>query len=290
MSKSRNYPFRQKSKRSKVVLFCVLGSVLFLGTLAPVLNIPILSSSSSSFSFLLSSSSSSSSSPFLLMFPEVTASSTGPPPPGGQLLEGVPDQTNATTDVVVPDQTNATTENATFQLVEATIDDIHQAIRTNQTSCQEIVQTYIDRARAYNGVCTQLVTEDGAPIPPTTGAVRAGSPIEFPTETVPVSEVLPNFTEYDGLPIEFGRMEETASDPSVQQQFGMRVGIPNAGQLNALETINIRGERSVTCKGDFDRAPSAGPLPPGAPTLCEEFRKQPDALERAAELDAQYGR
>src|SRR5918996_5861023 len=98
MFENGNHPFRQKSKRSKVVLFCVLGSVLFLGTLAPVLNIPILSSSSSSFSFLLSSSSSSSSSPFLLMFPPVAASSTGPPP-GGQLLEGVPSQTNATTNV-----------------------------------------------------------------------------------------------------------------------------------------------------------------------------------------------
>ncbi len=84
-------------------------------------------------------------------------------------------------------------------------------------------------------------------------------------------------------------MESTISDPRVQQQFGMRVGIPNAGQLNALETLNIRGERSVTCTGDFDRAPSAGPLPPDAPAVCEEYRKQPDALERAAELDQQYG-
>ena len=80
------------------------------------------------------------------------------------------------------------------------------------------------------------------------------------------------------------------SDPSVQAQAGMRVGIPNAGQLNALETLNIRGERSVTCKGAFDAHPSTGPLPPGAPAECEAFRKQPDALERAAELDAQYGR
>ena len=73
-------------------------------------------------------------------------------------------------------------------------------------------------------------------------------------------------------------------------QMGMRVGIPNAGQLNALETLNIRGERSVTCKGAFDAHPSTGPLPAGAPAACEAFRKQPDALERAAELDAQYGR
>ena len=85
-------------------------------------------------------------------------------------------------------------------------------------------------------------------------------------------------------------MITSVSDPSVQLQYGWRVGIPEAGQLNALETLNIRGERSITCKGDFDRAPSAGPLPPGAPAACEEFRKLPDALERADELDKQYGR
>ena len=54
--------------------------------------------------------------------------------------------------------------------------------------------------------------------------------------------------------------------------------------------LNIRGQRSVTCKGDFDRHPAAGPLPAGAPKVCEEFRRQPDALERADELDKQYGR
>jgi Asp-tRNA(Asn)/Glu-tRNA(Gln) amidotransferase A subunit family amidase len=32
-----------------------------------------------------------------------------------------------------------------------------------------------------------------------------------------------------------------------------------------------------------------GPLPAGVPATCEVFRQQPDALERAAELDAQYG-
>ena len=85
-------------------------------------------------------------------------------------------------------------------------------------------------------------------------------------------------------------MEPTASDPEVYQQFGMLVGLPDAGQLNALATLNIRGERSVTCKGDFDRHPDDGPLPDGAPAVCEVFRRQPDALERAAELDATYGR
>src|SRR6266851_1166771 len=31
-------------------------------------------------------------------------------------------------------------------------------------------------------------------------------------------------------------------------------------------------------------------FPPGAPPVCEEFRKLPDALERAAELDSAHGR
>jgi Asp-tRNA(Asn)/Glu-tRNA(Gln) amidotransferase A subunit family amidase len=85
-------------------------------------------------------------------------------------------------------------------------------------------------------------------------------------------------------------MEATASNPKVPQQFGMIVGIPNAGQLNAIGTLNIRGERSVTCWGEFDKHPSLGPLPPAAPPVCEFFRRQPDALERAAELDKAFGK
>ena len=177
-----------------------------------------------------------------------------------------------------------------FHLQEATIDDIHRAIRNGQTTCKGLVQFYLNRAKAFNGVADELVTKDGAPIPPAPGVVRVGSPLKFPTQTIAISTLLPDFDQYAGPPIELGRMEPTASDPSVQQQFGMTVGVPHAGQLNAFGTLNLRGERSVTCKGDRDRRPSDGPLPSGSPAVCEEFRKQPDALERAAELDAQYGR
>ena len=176
-----------------------------------------------------------------------------------------------------------------FTVEEATIDDIQNAIKNGEVTCQGVVQAYIDRAKAYNGVCAALVTADGKPIPAATGTTRAGSPLLFPTKTVAASSLIPNLDEYAGPPLELGRMEATASDPSVQQQYGMVVGIPNAGQLSAFETLNIRGERSVTCKGEFD-APPGTPLPAGAPAACEEFRKQPDALERAAELDALYGR
>jgi amidase len=184
----------------------------------------------------------------------------------------------------------AYSQQSPFHLQEATIDDVHQAIRQGQITCRGLVQLYINRAKAYNGVADELVTKDGAPIPSAPGAIRLGAPLKFPTATVAISSLLPDFDQYAGPPIEFGRMEPTASDPSVQQQFGMTIGMPNAGQLNALGTINLRGERSVTCKGDRDRRPSEGPLPAGSPAVCEEFRKQPDALERAAELDAQYGR
>jgi amidase len=177
-----------------------------------------------------------------------------------------------------------------FHIEEATIPGLQRAIQQGQITCRGVVQAYFDRARAYNGVANALVTADGAPVAPAPGTMRAGAPLAFPTATVKASTVLPDLDKYAGPPIEYGRMEPTASDPSVQQQYGMTVGIPNASQVNALGTINIRGERSVTCKGDFDRKPSDGPLPAGAPAVCEEFRKQPDALERAAELDAQYGR
>jgi Asp-tRNA(Asn)/Glu-tRNA(Gln) amidotransferase A subunit family amidase len=177
-----------------------------------------------------------------------------------------------------------------FHLQEATIAGIHTAITTGQTSCRAIVEAYISRAKAYNGVCTSLVTPDGAPIPASTGAIRAGAPLVFPTQTVAASTLFPDLDKYAGPPLDFGRMESTVSDPTVRQQAGMRVGIPNAGQVNALETLNLRGERSVTCKGAFDAHPSTGPLPPGAPPECAAFRQQPDALERAAELDARYGR
>ncbi|MGH8714663.1 MAG: amidase family protein [Casimicrobiaceae bacterium] len=188
----------------------------------------------------------------------------------------------------MPDQAEA--PGSPFRLEESTISELHQAIKSGQTTCVAIVQRYIDRVRAYNGVTSLLMTEDGAAIPEAAGAVRGMAPLRFPTETVKAATLLPDLDSYQGPPLEFGRMEPTASDPAVQQQFGMIVGKPDSGQLNALATLNIRGERSVTCRGDFDRPVSDGPLPAGAPAVCEILRRMPDALERAAELDATYGR
>jgi Asp-tRNA(Asn)/Glu-tRNA(Gln) amidotransferase A subunit family amidase len=177
-----------------------------------------------------------------------------------------------------------------FTLQEATIDDTQRAIREGAITCKGLVQAYIERAKAYNGICTALITADGKPVTAATGQVRAGAPLKFPTSTVAASSILPDLASYRGKPLEFGYMAPTLSDPSVMQQVGMRVGMPDAGQLNALETLNIRGERSVTCKGKFDAHPSTGPLPAGAPAACEKFRQLPDALEAAEALDRKYGR
>ena len=176
-----------------------------------------------------------------------------------------------------------------FRIEEATIEGIQQAIRSGRISCQGVVQAYVDRARAYNGACTQLVTVAGAPVAPATGPVRAGAPVRFPTSTVPVTSILPDFDRYAGIPLDLGRMEPTLSDPTVQAQYGMVAGVPDAGQVNALSTLNLRGERSVTCQGACDAHPSTGVLPADCPAACEAFRQYPDAVERAVELDEQYG-
>jgi len=71
-----------------------------------------------------------------------------------------------------------------FCLEEATIEELHAAITSGQTTCVAIVQHDLERARAYNGVASMLVTTDGAPIPEATGAVRARAPLRFPTHTI----------------------------------------------------------------------------------------------------------
>src|SRR5271169_4398579 len=97
----------------------------------------------------------------------------------------------------------------TFRLEEATIDELRRAIQAGQTTCVAVVQHYIDRARAYNGVCSMLVTEDGTPVSEASGTVRGKAPLRFPTETVNAATIFPDLDNYKGPPIEFGRMEPT---------------------------------------------------------------------------------
>src|SRR5215207_2494174 len=95
-------------------------------------------------------------------------------------------------------------QSQTFRLEEATIDDLHRAIRSGQTTVVATVRHYLARARAYNGVASALVTRDGAPVPEAAGAVRAGAELKFPTQTVKASTVLPDLEKYQGPPLELG--------------------------------------------------------------------------------------
>jgi amidase len=89
-------------------------------------------------------------------------------------------------------------EDKPFRLEEATIDELQRAIRAGRTSCVAIVRHYIERAWAFNGVASALVTRDGAPVPEARGAVRAGAPLSFPTETADASAILPDLDKYRG--------------------------------------------------------------------------------------------
>jgi len=73
----------------------------------------------------------------------------------------------------MPDQ--GSSPDKPFRVEEATIAELHQAIREGRTTCVEVVKQYIERVRAYNGVASMLVTKDGAPIREAKGAVRAQS-------------------------------------------------------------------------------------------------------------------
>jgi len=50
-----------------------------------------------------------------------------------------------------------------------------EAIKAGRTTCVEVVQQYLERVRAYNGVASMLVTEDGATVPEALGTVRANA-------------------------------------------------------------------------------------------------------------------
>ncbi|WP_411887462.1 amidase family protein [Hydrocarboniphaga effusa] len=178
---------------------------------------------------------------------------------------------------------------AAFDIEESTIDGLHKAIRSGETSCYAATLAYIERARAYNGVCTALVTADGASIADASGTLRARSKLVFPTQTVKAASILPDLDRFKGK-VEYGHMQATLSEPGAQQQYGMVVGIPGSNQVSALSTLNLRGERSTSCAAECDTTPSSGALPASCPRACESLRAQPDALETARSLDARYGR
>src|SRR5262245_50931936 len=59
-----------------------------------------------------------------------------------------------------------------FQIVEATIADIHRAIRSKQITATQLVNMYLARIKAYNGTC---VNEPQGILGPVSPIPRAGA-------------------------------------------------------------------------------------------------------------------
>jgi Asp-tRNA(Asn)/Glu-tRNA(Gln) amidotransferase A subunit family amidase len=84
-----------------------------------------------------------------------------------------------------------------FVLQEASIAQLHAAIQSGETTCVQVVQQYIERARRYNGVSTQLLTRDGRDIDaPMPGVVRAQATLQFPRATLRADDFLPDLDQY----------------------------------------------------------------------------------------------
>lgn len=115
-----------------------------------------------------------------------------------------------------------------FRLEEATIADVHRAIRAKQLTATQLVNLYLKRIKAYSGTCVQ-------------GAV----------------------------------------DPATGLQLGDIAPIPNAGQINAFITLNLKEDKRIAL-GFPDRMKRTHTGPDDSTV--------PDALDRARELDAEFAR
>jgi amidase len=110
-----------------------------------------------------------------------------------------------------------------FHLLDATIADVQSAIRSRQVTCVQVVQAYLARIKAYNGVCV--------------------------------------------------------SQPN--GQLGVVSLVPDAGQVNALMTLNLRPATRIALGFDAHHSRSQTDLVDDDPSM-------PDALETAAAEDASY--
>jgi hypothetical protein len=83
-------------------------------------------------------------------------------------------------------------EDKPFRLEEATIDELHRAIRAGRTSCGAIVRHYIG---AFNGVASALVTKNGAPVPEASAlelSMQPGQPLK-PALSLPTGKTQGKF-------------------------------------------------------------------------------------------------
>jgi len=125
-------------------------------------------------------------------------------------------------------QNQTAAKTTAFRVEEATIAGVHRAFRAKKLTATELVNRYLERIRAYNGVCVR-------------GDV----------------------------------------DPATGLQLGDITPIPNAGQLNAFITLNLKEDKRIKLGfPDKLKRTHSG----------RDDAKYPDALDRARELDRYFAR
>ena len=67
-----------------------------------------------------------------------------------------------------------------FEVVEASISDFHRALKEGRTTVTKVVNAYLDRVKAYNGVSRMLVSENGEEVAEVPGVMRGGVALRFP--------------------------------------------------------------------------------------------------------------
>ena len=128
-----------------------------------------------------------------------------------------------------------------FHLVEATIADIHGALQRHEITCDRLIRLYFKRIKAYSGQCVKYDVNGDGVSP-----------------------------DYDFFM------------PSGKGVYlGVVSPIPNAGQVNALQSLNLRPAHYTA----LGFAPPNDPGPRSETNLVDDDPNMPDALEVAAQLD-----
>jgi amidase len=131
-----------------------------------------------------------------------------------------------------------------FHLLEASIAELHAALKRREISCDALIRRYFTRIKYYSGHCVKYDTDgDG------------------------------NGPDYDFFM------------PSGKGVYlGVVSSIPNAGKVNAIQSVNLRPVHYAA----LGFAPPDDPGPRSETDLVDSDPNLPDALETAALLDQKF--
>jgi len=131
-----------------------------------------------------------------------------------------------------------------FHLVEASISDIHSAFETGELTCAELTRLYLKRIKAYSGHCVEYDKDGDGQGPDYDFYMPSGKGI----------------------------------------YLGVVKPIANAGQVNAIQSLNLRPAHYT----EMGFAAPGDPGPRSETDLVDDDPAMPDALEVAEKLDEEY--